>query len=163
VLSFLSTQSATLKVESVTIWQHNQRTEDAICAWPRCRKPVGALPICWEHALEAHRVVQGTYSSLIDARRQQTIAGKPEPRPGYVYVIRFGDRVKIGFSTDPDNRMRALPHDEVLAVLPGTRLNERQMHVAFADLRITGEWFHLNDRILDFVADVKDAAEAQAS
>lgn len=136
-----------------------QNPEYSLCAWPRCRKPVGALPICWDHALEAHSIVQCTMSTLIESKLQ-TLPKAGGPRPGFVYFLRFGDRVKIGFSTDPQNRVRALPHDEILAIVPGTRLNERQMHAAFADLRITGEWFHADERLLDFIADVKDAAAA---
>lgn len=139
-----------------------QKPEDAVCGWDDCRRSVSALPICWDHALEAHAIVQATFASIIESQLQ-TLPGAGGPRPGYVYFIQFGDRIKIGFSTDPENRVRALPHDKVLAVIPGTRLNERQLHAAFADLRLTGEWFREDQRIHDFVADVKDASEAQVS
>lgn len=126
-----------------------------LCSWPGCNAETNALPICWKHAREAHAIVQATYSAVMSQAMKQG-GTTPTDRPGFVYFIRFSDRVKIGFSQDPDNRLRALPHDEVLGVFPGTRLNERQLHAAFADLRQTGEWFTLDDRILDFIADVKD-------
>jgi len=155
-------QGEFMGARSISEGSRFQYPEDAICAWPRCRKPVGALPICWDHALEAHGIVQGTVAQFMESRLQ-TVPQDRVPRPGSVYFARFRDRVKIGFSTDPMNRLSAIPHDEVLAVFPGTRLNERQLHTAFADLRITGEWFHCDDRILDFVSDVKDSIAVQAA
>jgi hypothetical protein len=71
-----------------------------------------------------------------------------QPRPGYVYFIRFGDRVKIGYTTDFARRRTELPHDAVLGVIPGTLDDEAAWHRLFADLRIKGEWFHADRELL---------------
>lgn len=138
----------------------NPEPVDSRCCWPDCEKSVSALPICWGHALESYRVVVSTATGFMDLAIQRTQERARPARPGYVYFVKFADRIKIGFTTDVTTRMQSIPHDEVLGIFPGTRLNERQLHTAFADLRITGEWFQLDDRILDFVADVKDMAGA---
>lgn len=132
----------------------------SLCAWPRCYRETNSLPICWEHALEAHGIVQATFSAMMEQSMKRAMSAPDEPRPGFVYFIRFADRIKIGFSADPRTRIASLPHDEVLGIFPGTRRNEKQLHAAFADLRLTGEWFQVDGRILDFVADVKDQTAA---
>jgi len=133
--------------------------ENVVCSWGNCNATTNSLPICWAHAREAHAVVQATFGAMMDFALKR--GGKVDvAKPGFVYFLRFSDRVKIGFSTDPRTRISQLPHDEVLAIFPGTRLNERQLHAAFGDLRLTGEWFTLDDRILDFVTDVKTTAQA---
>lgn len=62
----------------------------------------------------------------------------------WVYYIRFGDRIKIGTSSSLKGRLNSLPHDEILALEPGSYAVERQRHRDFARLRIDGqrEWFH---------------------
>lgn len=61
-----------------------------------------------------------------------------------VYYIRFSDRIKIGYSANPEKRIAALPHDEVLAMEPGGRELEAARHGQFAEARIgRGEWFHM--------------------
>lgn len=76
-----------------------------------------------------------------DSKVREIIA-VDEPAAGeLVYYIRFGDRVKIGYSSNLAGRLRALPHDEVLATEPGTYALEAARHRQFRELRLTGEWF----------------------
>jgi hypothetical protein len=70
---------------------------------------------------------------------------------GFVYFALFGDRIKIGWSANPTTRLRSIPHDEVLALMPGTMRNERQCHEAFAHLRVTGEWFEAAPDLMSFI------------
>jgi hypothetical protein len=72
-------------------------------------------------------------------------------RYGYVYFIRFSDRIKIGYTDDPHRRLKNLPHDEILALVPGTMSTEKKYHNMFKDLRLTGEWFASHRRLLDFI------------
>ena len=123
---------------------------NSLCCWPNCYTRTDGLPICWHHARKAHAVVQATYSDLISER----VAVETEPAPGYVYFLRFRDRIKIGFTSNTLARFQAIPHDEVIGFLPGTRLNERQCHTAFAHLREQGEWFRPEDDLLAFIADL---------
>lgn len=77
---------------------------------------------------------------------------------GFVYFVRFSDRIKIGWSGNPGARLKNVPHDEVLAIIPGTMLDERKLHAAFARHRVVGEWFELNQDLLDFIADLTQPA-----
>lgn len=67
---------------------------------------------------------------------------RPPVRP-VVYYIRWGDRIKIGFTTRLSERLRNLYHDEVIAVEPGSMALERKRHAQFAGSLIDGqrEWF----------------------
>lgn len=67
---------------------------------------------------------------------------------GFVYFLRFnGDGpVKIGSSTDPENRLRyfrtATPYEVALvAKAPGTVASEKALHRHFAGARLRLEWF----------------------
>lgn len=75
-----------------------------------------------------------------------------QPKPSLVYYLRFGDRVKIGYTTNLPERLKAIPHDEVLATEPGTIQDERARHIAFADLRVTGEWFRFEEPLVSHIA-----------
>lgn len=76
-------------------------------------------------------------------------------RREYVYFIRFRDAIKIGVSHDVPRRLKELPWDEVLAVVPGSHWLERDWHRRFAGQRINGEWFKVTDGLLEAI---KDAA-----
>ena len=73
-------------------------------------------------------------------------------RPSLVYYLRFGDRVKIGFTTNLSERLKSIPHDEVLATEAGPMRVERERHAEFADLRVIGEWFRYEEPLISHIA-----------
>jgi hypothetical protein len=74
------------------------------------------------------------------------------PRIDIVYYLRYADRVKIGTTANPRQRLAAIMHDDVLAFERGDRMLERRRHEQFAAERYDRtEWFRLSDRILDHV------------
>jgi hypothetical protein len=77
----------------------------------------------------------------------------PPPRVDVVYYIRFDDRVKIGTSANPRQRLARLWHQELLAFERGGRSLERARHEQFARWRWPRtEWFSASDDLLDHVA-----------
>lgn len=69
-----------------------------------------------------------------------------ENTEGYVYIIRCSGRIKIGFTSKPEHRMRVLrtacPYPiEPIAVFAGTRDMELFLHRALESMRRHGEWF----------------------
>lgn len=72
----------------------------------------------------------------------------PRPRVEVVYYLRWKDRVKIGTSANPQQRLAALWHDELLALELGGREIERTRHRKFAHLREGGEWFRADPELL---------------
>jgi hypothetical protein len=76
---------------------------------------------------------------------------------GFVYFIGCGDYVKIGFSRKPDVRIDTLStanpvNVAVLAVFPGSRAHEAQIHHRFEEFRHRGEWFRRSAPIEDVIA-----------
>ncbi|WP_216698780.1 GIY-YIG nuclease family protein, partial [Arthrobacter sp. H41] len=68
--------------------------------------------------------------------------GLPSPRVDVVYYIRFRNRIKIGTTANPRQRLARLWHDEVLAFEKGDRLVEHRRHLEFAAWRLDrSEWF----------------------
>lgn len=79
------------------------------------------------------------------------------PPTGWVYYLRFADRVKIGTTVNPKSRFKALPFDEILALERGSYELEAKRHREFARLRIPGqkEWFQMTPQVEAFTAHIR--------
>jgi hypothetical protein len=76
--------------------------------------------------------------------------------PGHVYFILVGDKVKIGYSARPLNRLRALQtsHPDklhILATIPGSQKTEGRLHERFDRYKVRGEWFRFTPEIRGFI------------
>jgi hypothetical protein len=100
---------------------------------------------------EAWRAEEERYEAEKAALRQD--------REGFVYYLRVGERMKIGYSADVKQRMRAYPPgSQLLAVEPGDRDLERQRHQQFAGSRTDGrEWFRPTADILELIEEIVEA------
>ncbi len=79
--------------------------------------------------------------------------GLPAPRVDVVYYIRFRDRIKIGTTANPRQRLARLWHDDLLAFEQGDRLTERRRHQEFAAWRLDrSEWFSASPALEAHVA-----------
>ncbi|WP_100810124.1 GIY-YIG nuclease family protein [Microbacterium sp. BR1] len=74
------------------------------------------------------------------------------PRVDVVYYLRYADRIKIGTSARPRQRLGAIWHDELLAFELGGRALEQQRHRHFAAWREGGEWFRAAPELLTHIA-----------
>lgn len=91
----------------------------------------------------------------IEALHQATAEGRVALREawGYVYLMRNEEGLhKIGFSKDPDVRLRTVAAQEGQSVelvcqIPSLdmRALERDLHLQFNHLRVRGEWFYLSE------------------
>jgi len=84
---------------------------------------------------------------------------------GYVYFVEAvgAKRIKIGWTTDPRNRLDTLATAspfplEQIKVTYGDRDTERWWHQKFEDLRVHREWFRATPRLRDAIADLPDAS-----
>lgn len=127
------------------------------------------LPMCARHVIAAWRQVK----EFLDVH-QAHFGSEPEPEqepvrarpsrllgldfdiPGsHVYYLRFGDRIKIGVSSNLRSRLVVIPHDELLTVEVGDREVERGRHEQFELAHISGEWFRPTPELLEHIAVVK--------
>jgi hypothetical protein len=93
-------------------------------------------------------------------------AATSAPPPGFygdapnavVYYVRRDRYVKIGTTTQLQDRMRGLMPDEVLALEPGSYTLEGELHKRFAHLRVRPncEYFLLDDELRAHIAVVVD-------
>ncbi len=130
--------------------------------------PIDApIPICRSHAIKVYIWIRDGLSQSV---RELEVAGgavdyglrRPAPptpadlpRGSVVYYLRFGDRIKIGTSRTLSQRIKVIPHDEVLATEPGAHELEHYRHEQFRNHRLSGfdrktqsEWFRSGDDLL---------------
>lgn len=163
-------------------WTEYRRQADAEaqllteCAYPRCENPIARYVaqssiLCKGHALDLWIAYENAHQNreqitdyrlnrtLEERRRHHREAELAESRlvaPGWVYYLRIGDQIKIGFSTDVKQRVRQYPPEAtLLAVHPGTLTLEAEMHQRFAAARAAGrEWFHPHNDLMEHIGDV---------
>lgn len=142
------------------------------CTWHKCCKQRAhwlGLPLCIYHAEYVAQQVAKGEADKAEARQQakDDVVAKinegiqledDEPVPGWIYYIRIGDTIKIGYSKDVNRRMRAYPPTaELLAVEPGTTVLERKRHQHFgAHLAHGREWFTPNPELDTWITTLRD-------
>lgn len=77
-------------------------------------------------------------------------------RDGYVYFLRAGNTVKIGFSTNLRGRLEKLRNGNSYPVfickfVKGSRKTEASFHKRFAEYRLRGEWFDLRGSLAKYL------------
>lgn len=88
----------------------------------------------------------------MSARRQRK---PPPPAKGeFVYFLRVGDRIKIGRSTNPGNRISALKTSvpariEAFVVVRGSPADEKRLHTFLRRFRTNGEWFKATEQVIN--------------
>lgn len=107
--------------------------------------PAGApISVCKQHMHIAEKWLADTLAAKATAQVAPA---------GIVYYLRFGDRIKIGTTTNLRNRLQSLPHDEVLVTEPGDRDLEQMRHAQFGHARVSkrGEWFHMHPDLMSHI------------
>lgn len=105
------------------------------------------------------QAVRWSESRAEDERHEAEKAALRQDREGFVYYLRVGERIKIGYSADVKRRMQKYPPgSELLAVEPGDLELETQRHRQFAGSLLDGrEWFRPTPDVLELVAEIVDA------
>lgn len=148
---------------------------DEWCGVKDCQQPqLDRMPLCEDHAFEiwieigarrmdifkaamAHQRRESKDQELSRLVREKvSFANATAERlentkqaPGIIYYLQIEDRVKIGFTSDFETRLRAYPPmAKLLATHPGTRETEKLMHRKFSDhLADRKEWFRNHEDI----------------
>ena len=157
-------------------WAASQRMREADGFRPRTARLWHGLgepsPDEFERIKEsAARLSQDLQDWRIRSRRQKL--GRPSKGPapskrsprGSIYLIRAGERIKIGFTRNVKRRLSQLQtfYCEplvVLAAVPGTMLMERELHYDFRDLRVANEWFRADMRLVNFAVRLNAAGQS---
>jgi len=107
------------------------------------------------------RYPSGWLCAVCEWRHGDLVDGEPpRPRVDVVYYLGYADRVKIGTTANPRQRLAALWHDDLLGFERGGRRLERHRHEQFADERFDRtEWFRLSERLHDHIDIVRGDEE----
>jgi hypothetical protein len=96
------------------------------------------------------------------------MAGNTSPPRLFIYFARAGNKVKIGISKNPRQRLGSIKTGNsskvrIYYVTPGDAQKERDLHKLFAEYRVNGEWFMFAPAIRNWI--IKDEAirEMQAA
>jgi len=123
------------------------------CIWPGCQKPkYERSHVCRVHTalVVQHHARMTQDPAEVKAKQKATASTR-----GNVYVIKVEDLIKIGFSTRIYDRLRTYPPNaELLAVFPGTKALEKELHGRFRfALRKGREWFRDAPEIRELVTE----------
>lgn len=91
-----------------------------------------------------------------DTEAQERRAERKARDPGYIYFVKSGDFIKIGYSRSLAARFHKLRTDapvelELLHIEGGSVKQEKCFHRHFAAIRSHGEWFHCKPELLTFI------------
>lgn len=105
--------------------------------------------------------------AMATARLQAATPKRPE-RLGAIYVIKVGDRHKIGLSLNPEQRIAGmqLPERPQVVLIYRTKKArglEQALHRKYAAHRLHGEWFKLDKPQLVEIAKVCEAWKRQVT
>lgn len=118
--------------------------------------PMGA----GEYDEQLRELTDATIEDVLDRAKRM------KNRKHRVYFLASGERVKIGVTTNVNNRVRAISSMspdrlEIAFIIPGDRTSEKLLHGLFAPDRLHGEWFKFSDDIREFIELAKrELAEA---
>ena len=106
---------------------------------------------------EARTLAERFEAALAASQAASAHVAAQQLPPTRIYFI--GDehgRVKIGLSENPEARRAALQTGSgavlrLLASLPGTYEDERNLQIRFRDYRVRGEWFQMRGSLRAFV------------
>lgn len=147
------------------------------CCWPDCTRRTYSdqIPLCGEHFADIGSYHQaevrrlGVGSRTPSAEVLERLAAESSTREErrkkrhedecFVYYVRIGDHIKIGYTKNVPARMSQLRTDvrNVLATEPGGPELERLRHKEFAGLRIgRREDFWPHDRLLRHIELIRE-------
>lgn len=86
----------------------------------------------------------------------------PPPRPEFVYYMRIGNRIKIGWTTNLTERLKAINPEELVATEEGGRKLEKRRHRQFADLHTHGEWFRMEEPLISHIVQLNQGEKKPA-
>lgn len=88
-------------------------------------------------------------------------------RIGYVYVVKLDKHYKIGISKTPESRLKEftlLPYELETIILERVidyDKREKELHEHFADKRVRGEWFLLDNNDIEYIKNYLKQSEEQ--
>lgn len=111
---------------------------------------------------EISRKCRELQSAMLDWSNQKPIGlDRAYADKGQIYFLFDGIGIKVGFSTHFQKRLPTIQSSnrarlKVLAVVPGTQVEERRIHSLFNDIKIRGEWFANTRALRQYIKDMSE-------
>jgi hypothetical protein len=112
----------------------------------------------WGNEKANQFVIEKSFSLGFKRKGDSAFFERTTEGTGYVYFIEAVglSRIKIGYSDDPEKRLRQLATGSpislrIFARMPGNQVMEREIHARFAHLKVDNEWFHFTDDIRTYI------------
>lgn len=141
-------------------WHEDEPAIAISCSCCGYRSMIDPVDMSFAHCEKCHQRIHDP--EMIERMVEQSAAASEKRRAlrgvlGVVYYMRFGDRVKIGYTSDLHARALEVPNDEVLAAEPGGYETERKRHLQFAEFKVPAfkEWFRLDRTLSDHIDDIR--------
>lgn len=136
-----------------------------ICNMDQCERAASdrvGIALCERHlekAWAAYQVLMGVTVPEPGQEPERDITSLDAR--GTVYIVRVKDMIKIGWTSDPERRMRQLEADAILHYQPGTRRDEYKMQAQCMDHLVKGrEWFDTSPAMIQFIKDLRQGKKA---
>lgn len=138
---------------------------------PDLRDHTVRLPLCIKHLSVAYQQAKPGANDALMVKANTALLERKEAKNaelrkasrenwqakqnGHIYFVRLNGLVKVGWSRDVDDRLRAYgPDVEVLVIYEGTRQDETNLHRQLRPVLARGrEWYEDGKIIADFVAE----------
>lgn len=139
---------------------HENADARYICNMEQCQRdksPRVGIALCERHIEKAWAAYQVLMGANVPPKQEDA---KRDTRSldarGTVYVVRVADMIKIGWTSNPERRMRDLEADAVLHYQPGSRRDEYKLQSKCIDHLVKGrEWFDTSPAMMSFVKDLR--------
>lgn len=131
-----------------------------ICNMEQCERDASdrvGIALCERHIEKAWAAYQVLMGANVPPKQEDSKRDtKSLDARGTVYVIRVQDMIKIGWTSNPERRMRDLEADAILHYQPGTRRDEYKLQSRCIDHLVKGrEWFNTSPEMIRFVKDLR--------
>jgi hypothetical protein len=124
------------------------------------------IPLCIAHIHETWRLAQEVADATNNraATVEVEVAGKRvrQPRPtsriGWIYYIRVGEHIKVGYASDLRDRLTNgyPPNAEFLAAHRGTMVDEKVAHsLLYLHRALRAEWYHPHPDVFAYIEQAK--------
>lgn len=143
-------------------WSVGLRPEDQVrpCAWDGCSNNctlLMPLTFCDDHITLIVGMVVEHENKRWDVQPLRVAASQvPESKPGWIYYIQVGERIKVGYTANLRRRFGQYPPGSVLlAAHPGRKADETVLHSMLTLSRSEGrEWYALTDEMAGHIRGV---------
>lgn len=108
-------------------------------------------------------VVRATHEEVLERQRKRALAATRSE--GVIYFVELDDKIKIGWTSNLDQRLKAYPpHAQLLHYHPATRADERDLHRSLKLSLVVGrEWYSKTPQVMECMREFEEAERVRVN